>query len=185
MRRRRGESDRSSIVSMSGWLFADMLLVLAIVALGAMLASKESVADYVASVSPSASPTPTSTSPSPSPSPSTSPKPKPTAAPGLNKDPSSFTLVFSTSRLLSRDPSTIANVREQIKRKTEGFKNRRAGFVLTFGGDGNSGTATRVAQIVNAQLVAVRPQLFKGAVLRDFINLSGNNQADVEVYLYR
>jgi hypothetical protein len=166
---------------MSGWLFADMLLVLAIVALGAMLASREAVDAYVgaANASPTPSPTESSSAPSPSPTPSKA------APPGLSKDPKSLTLRFDSGALLRRDPQTLANLRQQIKNQTESIKQRQAGFVLTFGGDSNPSRATDIAEIVNAQLVRVRPALFRGAVLRDFIRLSKSNSADVEIFLYR
>lgn len=78
----------------------------------------------------------------------------------------------------------MASVDRQILAATAPFKNKRAGFVLTFGGDARPGTATRIAEIINAELLRVRPELFRGAVVRDYIQLSQSNSASVQIFLF-
>jgi len=176
MPRRKRES--MNMAGMSGWLFADMLLVLAVVALGAMLASPDSVAAYVKSVRGTTATAKPQVSPTPKPSPT---KPHPLA---LNKTPQEFNLSFDTNALLAGDKATIADVDRQIRAGTLRYAGARAGFVLTFGGNPNPGTATEIARVINQRLMAVRPSLFKGAVLNPFVSLGRTNAANVQIFLY-
>ncbi|WP_149828961.1 hypothetical protein [Streptomyces tailanensis] len=158
---------------LAGWLFADMLLVLALVAMGDQadpLAAKPAT-------KPSPLPSP-SASPSPSPSPSASAKPKKPKGP----------------RAVVRTPVKVAiNARagdkdailRGLRKVTERYDGRQAAFVLTFGRHPDPGGGGAYAHEVNALLEKARPDMFRGATTRDFWKGGASSgHADIEIYFY-
>jgi hypothetical protein len=123
---------------MTGWLFADLLLALAMIFL---------VANSVAHV-PAPPPTPT-----PTPAPTLTPSPTATPAPlnvlDLNYIEVSITQV-DYAKLHQKDPGVIEAIESQIIANSR-LKGRCAGLVLTFGGSaGNSnGVGTQAADDVD------------------------------------
>ncbi|MBY8340737.1 hypothetical protein LXH13_30590 [Streptomyces spinosirectus] len=149
---------RPGVVVLAGWLFADLLLVLALV----------SMADR---------PDPLADPPKPSPAPSTSaptkPHPSPTGPQGVSRSPIKFK-VHGTDK---------GSLQRQLRSATAKWKGRTAALVLTFGG-GQGGTV--YAHRVNGQLSKARPDMFgKRMATDDFLDLSASaNTAVVRVYFY-
>ncbi|WP_431679119.1 hypothetical protein [Kitasatospora sp. KL5] len=163
IRRPRPGRARADGLAMAGWLFADMLLVLALVAMGDQ--GDPVAAERGARPSPSA---PTGPSPSASPSPvSTGPR-------GVEHDP-------VTIRVSGDDTAATA----QIRAATEAHRGRRAAVVLTFGSNRDPGLGQAYAHTVNGLLPQARPEMFAGATTRDFISLEDNpRHASLEIYFY-
>ncbi|GAB2869166.1 hypothetical protein GCM10027074_41060 [Streptomyces deserti] len=145
-------------VVLAGWLFADLLLVLALV-------SMADRPDPLAS-------RPTESA-SPSPSPSASPSPTPTGQPGVSRTYRQFKVRGTDREGLLR----------QIRSGTAKWKGRTAALVLTFGG-GQGGTS--YAHRVNGLLSKARPEMFGARMATDdFHDLSETpNTAVVRVYYY-
>ncbi|MEU6253663.1 hypothetical protein [Streptomyces sp. NPDC047043] len=146
-------------VVLAGWLFADLLLVLALVS---MADRPDPLAN--ARPKPSAS---ASDSASPSPSPS------PTGPQGVSKTPQQFRVHGTDKKALER----------QIRSGTAKWKGRTAALVLTFGG-GQNGTV--YAHNVNGLLSKARSDMFgRRMATDDFHDLSETpDTALVRVYFY-
>ncbi|GHC55531.1 hypothetical protein [Streptomyces flavofungini] len=156
-RRGRGTGSRVAGVVLAGWLFADLLLVLALV----------SMADR---------PDPLAARPKPSKSADgngAKPKPKPTGPRSVERRPEEFT-VKGTDK-----DSLVA----QIGRSTKKWQGRTAALVLTFGGDRNG---TAYAHRVNSLLGKSRPEMFtRKTATDDFHDLSNSpSTAVVRVYFF-
>lgn len=155
MTRRRA---RLGPVALAGWLFADLLLVLAVVTLADRpdpLAAKPR-----ASASPSASP---------SPSPSRSKKPA---------GPRSLDRNRKTFQVKGNDDKALLS---QIRKATAKWDGSEAALVQTFGG-GQGGT--RYAHHVNSLLNKARSGMFpRKVVTDDFLNL-GKRPSTAEVWIY-
>ncbi|EPH45515.1 hypothetical protein STRAU_1420 [Streptomyces aurantiacus JA 4570] len=141
---------------LAGWLFADLLLVLALV----------SMADR---------PDPLAARPKPSKSADASakPKPKPTGPRSVERRPEEF-------KVKGTDKDALT---DQIGRSTKKWRGRTAALVLTFGG-GRNGTV--YAHRVNSLLGAGRPEMFtKKTATDDFHDLSSDaSTAVVRVYFF-
>jgi hypothetical protein len=146
-------------IALAGWLFADFLLVLALVAMGDQ-------ADPLAYQRPS---------PRPSPTHSATPKPTPTPT-----GPRSVMKGRFEFRVSGTDDASLVR---QIKAATASHGTRQAAFVLTFGGTQNG---TAYARRVNALLHTARPHMFdRNTATEDFLNLqAASNTAKVWVYFY-
>ncbi|WP_255954738.1 hypothetical protein [Streptomyces odontomachi] len=155
MTRRRG---RLGPVALAGWLFADLLLVLAVVTLADRpdpLAAKPR-----ASASPSASP-----------SPSPSPSKKPQGPRSLDRKRQSFEVKGNN------DKSLVS----QIRKATAKWDGKEAALVQTFGG-GQGGT--HYAHHVNSLLNKARSGMFpRKAATDDFLKL-GRTPSTAEVWVY-
>ncbi|MFD9905249.1 hypothetical protein [Streptomyces sp. NPDC059063] len=157
-RRGRGSGGRIAGVVLAGWLFADLLLVLALV----------SMADR---------PDPLAARPKPSQSAGSSgahkKKPKDSGPPSVERTPEEFKV-----RGTDRD-GLVA----QIGRSTRKWEGRRAALVLTFGG-GQSGTV--YAHRVNALLGKGRPGMFTAKTATDDFHDLGSkpDTAVVRVYFF-
>ncbi|MCX4884376.1 MULTISPECIES: hypothetical protein [unclassified Streptomyces] len=150
---------RPGVVVLAGWLFADLLLVLALVS---MADRPDPLANARPKPSPSAS---GSTSPSPTPT--------PTGPQGVSRSPEQFR-VHGTDK---------GGLERQIRSGTSKWKGRTAALVLTFGG-GQSGTV--YAHSVNKLLSRAQPGMFgKRMATDDFHDLSERpDTALVRVYFY-
>jgi hypothetical protein len=154
------------VLALAGWLFADLLLVLALVAMGGQ---PDPLAAQAAHATPSAS---RGASPRPS---HTKPKPRPTprGPRAVEKRSVRFTVHGADRGALVR----------QLQRATKGYRKRKAAIVLTFGG---GAAGEEYAAKVNSLLTAARPGLFpRGTTTRDYLNLSGpSDTATLEVFFY-
>jgi len=154
----------------AGWLFADLLLAIAMLFL---------VANSVAHVTPPPTPTPTPTL-----------TPKPTPLPVLDLKPVVITITnVNYAALHAGDPATIADIERQIK-ANKALQGRRAGLELTFGGSGG-GQASGGLQAARDMDVLVLPGLanqgfvFRGCVYREFFAIDkpiGTLELDIYVF---
>lgn len=169
--RLRRTAPRSRGLHLAGWLFADMLLVLALIAMGDQ---GDPVAARRATAGASPSPSPSATGsevPSAPPSP-TNPGPR-----GVEHDPVTVDV--------SGDGGDAAGLAAQIRTATEQYAGRQAAVVLTFGSNRDPGVGQAYAHTVNALLEQARPEMFRGTTTRDFISLADNpRHASLEIYFY-
>ncbi|MFF8771513.1 hypothetical protein [Kitasatospora sp. NPDC015120] len=160
---------RARGVHLAGWLFADMLLVLALVAMGDQgdpVAARRAVATPTATAEPSATTgaTPTAT-------------PTPAGPRGVEHDPVTVDV--------SGESSDADGLTAQIRAATERYAGRQAAVVLTFGSNRDPGLGQAYAHTVNGLLAQARPEMFRGTTTRDFISLADNpRHASLEIYFY-
>ncbi|MBL3669685.1 hypothetical protein JL475_27615 [Streptomyces sp. M2CJ-2] len=148
---------------MAGWLFADMLLVLALVSMGDR--GDPLAAQASASASKSADATP-------SPEPSSTP----TGPRSVARKPVKIHLaaaVGDTTRMV-----------KQLRAATTRYEGREAAFVLTFGQAPEPGDGQAYAQEVNEALRKAQPDMFTDATTRDFWSRGPSGSADLEIYFY-
>ncbi|GHO65065.1 hypothetical protein KSC_039570 [Ktedonobacter sp. SOSP1-52] len=113
----RKRSFRSSPVSV-GWLFADLLLALAMI----FLIANTNITPLKASIRPKPTPSPTAT-----------PSPTPIPIPRLELQPHRFTINIDANGYLSNNADAINNAKKQIR--SQGFlKGRSVGLVIAYGG---------------------------------------------------
>ncbi|MEW2352983.1 hypothetical protein [Spirillospora sp. NPDC029432] len=156
MKRRRP----SLTILMAGWLFADMLLALTIVMLGAEAPPKAEA--------------------SPAGGPSVSKSPCAAQVRGVESRPVSAKFRVSPA---ARGRTLIAQVKRGLRDETRGFAGKRAGMVLTFGGDGGSGQGVALASRVNTALRAAYPNVFQSSATRNFHDLSASaGSVSMEIY---
>lgn len=161
-----------STTSLAGWLFADFLLVFALVMTGTRLPEPER-GPHGPTASPSATPSPT---PSPVPSPTARP-------PGLSRDPVTVTVTLETAAVLRHDESAVRALRAALRKKRL-LEGRRAGMVLTFGAQSSGGAL--YAKAVNALLSRVDEELFGDVTTCDFHNLrAANGWVELDIYLFQ
>ncbi|MFZ3499385.1 hypothetical protein ACODT5_40300 [Streptomyces sp. 5.8] len=159
MKRPEAGSGLLSPAAIAGWLFADMLLVFALVALGNQpdLAKSRPAAQ-------SAVPSPTVSV-------------KPAGPRAVEKK--------GVEVSVSGDPDDQEALITQIRAVTSTHEGREAAMVLTFGGGGNAAAGQVYAHSVNRLLAAARPEMFTQTTTRDFHNLSGpSGSAELEIYFY-
>ncbi|GAA4126813.1 hypothetical protein [Actinomadura keratinilytica] len=156
MRRAGGRLSAVGIAALAGWLFADMLLVLAVVT----MADRP---DPLAAASPGPSGGGASAGPSPT----------PTGPRSLVKKAEKFEVAGTDEDDLVR----------QIRRKTERWAGREAALVLTFGG---SSGGNRYAHRVNSLLGKARPKMFtRDTATEDYHALDAPaDTASLTVYFY-
>ncbi|WP_327677933.1 hypothetical protein [Kitasatospora sp. NBC_00458] len=156
---------------LAGWLFADLLLVLALVAMGDQ-------GDPVAAARATATPTPTAgASATATASATPPPAPTPTGPRGVEHD--------AVTVDVTGDPSDTAGLAAQIRAGTERYAGRQAAVVLTFGSNRDPGVGQAYAHTVNGLLAQARPEMFQGTTTRDFISLTDNpRHASLEIYFY-
>ncbi len=156
-------------VHLAGWLFADMLLVLALVAMGDQ---GDPVAAERAAAAPTATPSASATT-----SAAPAPAPTPTGPRGVEHDPVTVDV--------TGDSSDTAGLTAQIRAATEPYAGRQAAVVLTFGSNRDPGIGQAYAHAVNGLLAQARPEMFRGTTTRDFLSLADNpRHASLEIYFY-
>lgn len=168
-------SSGHSMFGGTGWLFADLLLALALAFL---------LATTVGSA--------TSIKATPKTVPTVHPTHKPRQAsqpPPLELDPVHVTFnIADPTGLATGSPSAVAAIRTTILQKTRGIKNRSAGIVLLFGGNGSEYPSwMQVDQGVEKVLESLSSpgQLFHpGTRYRPFLNLSDASQFSMDIYLF-
>lgn len=164
--------------ALAGWIFADILIVLFIVSLGAAAAPP----------APLATPTPT---PTPTATPS-KPVERPKAKPALRPKAVSVTVKVNPDRLLdsgSPRAGQLKSVCRQLKRsiKAKDRTGDRAALVLIFGGGGDVTDAQRRANLIGRGLKSCAGQrtFDKKVVSRDFWDGSlPVNRARLEIFVY-
>ncbi|MFC6881408.1 hypothetical protein [Actinomadura yumaensis] len=156
MKRRRS----SLTVLLAGWLFADMLLALTIVMLGAEAPPKAEA--Y--------------------PSGGASPSKSPCAAQvrGVKSKPALAKFPVSPG---ASGRTLVAQVKKGLRKQASGFADKRAGMVLTFGGNGGSGQGVALASRVNTALREAYPSVFQSAATRNFHDLAASaGSISMEIY---
>lgn len=148
---------------LAGWLFADMLLVLALVAMG----DQGDPVKAASSAKPHA------------PIASASPKPRPshTGPRAVLRKPVKVSIDAA--------PGDRDRIVRRLRSVTAPYAGRQAAFVLTFGRHADPGPGGEYAHEVNALLAKARPDMFKGATTRDFWKGGASaGHADIEIYFY-
>ncbi|WP_330239711.1 hypothetical protein [Streptomyces sp. NBC_00525] len=156
---------RFNPVHLAGWLFADMLLVLALVSMGDR-------GDPLAAEASGASPRPSASTSATAPK----PKPSPTGPRSVERKPVKFEVTASAG-------DTDAMV-SQLTRKTARYKGRTAAFVITFGNAPETGVGQAYAEEINKALKVARPTMFRGATPRNFWSKGSTGSADLEIYFF-
>uniref|UniRef100_UPI00215D7D4F hypothetical protein n=1 Tax=Streptomyces phytophilus TaxID=722715 RepID=UPI00215D7D4F len=155
---------------LAGWLFADVLLVLALIAMGDQgdpAAARQPSPD--ASASPGTDGKDGKGKPEPSPS-----RSGPRA---VEREP--------VKVAVEADSSDRTRLVEQLRKVTAKHEGRQAAIVLTFGHHQDAGAGVAYARRVNSLLDDARPRMFRGATTRDFVLLQGaGGRADLEIYFY-
>lgn len=178
-------------VSLAGWLFADLLLGLAMIffvfnTVGSQPAPTPT--PVMITETPTASPTSTAT-PTPIPTPIGTLVAIP--GPALEQTPVTTILTTNIHALLGPEgqakDAERARVRAQIREYFGEFVGlKAAGMVLTFGRSPDWREGARLAAEVNSLLVTELPQVFGGAALRNFYSIQDDpdmiGTVKVEVY---
>lgn len=151
---------RFNPVHLAGWLFADMLLVLALVSMGDR-------GDPLAA---------TATGPTPEASASPKPTPTPTGPRSVERKPVKMDVTAASGA----DDAVVT----QLRQKTRQYEGRTAAFVLTFGNDPDTAAGQAYAKRINKALKAARPDMFRGATTRDFWHGGPAGSADLEIYFF-
>ncbi|XVQ89154.1 hypothetical protein ACQP2K_17590 [Microbispora siamensis] len=164
MRTRQGSG---SSLLLAGWLFADLLLALTIIMLGAQ-------------APPPAPAMPLASEGSASPSPSPSPSPCATWAAGVAAKP---TKVSFRVNPVASDEELLAEVKRELRKHKKRLAGRHAGMVLTFGANGGTGDGVRLATRVNAAAGEAFPSIFQTAATRNFHDLAApSGSISMEIY---
>lgn len=158
---------RFSPLHLAGWLFADMLLVLALVSMG----DRGDPLAAQAAASPSPSPS-ASAEDEPSPEPS----PTPTGPRSVERKPVKLSV--------SAEAGDAAHMVRQLQESTARYEGRSAAFVLTFGQAHEPSDGQAYAREINKALRNARPEMFTDATTRDFWNGGAPGTADLEIYFY-
>jgi hypothetical protein len=155
----------------TGWLFADLLLALALVFL---------LATTVGAVPPA----PTHSTPKPTGS-------SPAQPPPLQLDPVHITFTIADPvGLASGSPSAIAAVRATILKMTSGIKERSAGIVLLFGGNGNGAQDPPWEQVDQGVENVLKSLSGTGQLFHQetrympFLNIASPSQFAMDIYLF-
>lgn len=170
---------KSSLIAPVGWLFADLLLALAMLFLVANTFDVPAKPTPTPRVQVTKLPTPTAKPV----------KPTPTPIPSLNTASVEFTLTFDYQGLLNNSPSVINDLKQQIRSQSK-LKGGRAGFVIMYGGGypNQSALADQVVTMVQGVFMQLGTEGFvfiKTAYhspLGDFAD--GLGTVNVEIYLY-
>jgi hypothetical protein len=190
---------------LSGWLFADLLLGLAVVFLVALPGGN--IKPVVVPPTPTATHTPTSTATNtPSPLPTSTPTytptptltqtptatatPIPTATPKpdlvLSQQSITFVLRADADKLLRGDPGEKQRLLASLKSQVANYHNKKAGIVLTFGASSRADDGKALARAANALLDDPSvSDIFSSAVKREYIDLStGKRRGDIELEVF-
>lgn len=172
--------------SLAGWLFADLLLGLAMLFL--VFNTKATYIPNTLTSTPSPTKTPSQTpspkeerinkksinkiisthTPTPNKQVNTLPKITATANIGLELIPSHESVFVNAERVLKNDPKVLHSLRNQIIADFKKYEGRKVGLVITLGYHGNVGDGVRLAKIANNILIEEYPEVFNGAVTKPF-----------------
>ncbi|MEU1176876.1 hypothetical protein ABZ464_04370 [Streptomyces sp. NPDC005820] len=157
---------RFTPLHLAGWLFADMLLVLALVSMGDR--GDPLAAQAATRPSPSASAADAEPSPEPSPTPQ-GPR-------SVERKPVKVHVTAAVG--------DTARMVKQLRAATARYEGRAAAFVLTFGQAVEPSDGQAYAREINKSLRKARPDMFTDATTRDFWNGGSAGAADLEIYFY-
>jgi hypothetical protein len=170
---RRDSRPSPALFGAAGWLFADLLLALAMIFLVTNTAGHLSAA-----------------APTPLPAHAT-PTPKPTALPALDLTPIVLTVSVDYAQLHAGDPAALAAVEGQL-RGDRRLAGRRAGLVLIFGGvqGATEGAGLQAAQdiatLLLSRLGAQGFVFYGGTVYRAFFATDKPaGTVELDVYVFR
>lgn len=202
------KSAEPDVTKMAGWLFADLLLAIALIFLATATGGNASTetpttpfssttVTLIPSTTPTLIPTATpTTTPTPTVSPSPSPPPLPTATPprtgGLDPEPAIVTLSTNMNLLLGVDNpqkrDEVARVRQLIRSRVAIFDDLRAGMVLCSGTTlaSQPSRGRLLAETVNALLVEELPEVFGDAAFKAYHYLTGDSSriGGIEMEIY-
>ncbi|MGH2486399.1 MAG: hypothetical protein ACRDHE_10330 [Ktedonobacterales bacterium] len=175
---RRGNHGRGALLfGVTGWLFADLFVALAMGFL---------VANTVGQVLPA---TPTPVRAHSGPTATATILPTATPLPALNLTPITLNLTVDYQGLLNHNAGTIAQIEGQVRGDAR-LKGKRAGLVLSFGG-ASFGTNLAI-QVANGCDTAVLQDLgrqnyvFIDTVYRDFFTLDADpSSLQIDVYVFK
>lgn len=175
----RQQREHTDVVSLAGWLFADLLLALVVVTLASGAGRSPGSGSEGAGDEPErVTMTETTT---------TTVQPE-----GVEPTPFTFEVAGDYGVLTGPDGPAKDAERERVigeirsNFEAAGVTTRRVGFVLTFGVHASPGEGTALARLYNDLLRAAQPQMFEGATMRDFWSSAGpTGVARFEVYFMR
>lgn len=205
MLRKRSRSNRTSVIMLAGWVFADIFLGLMMIFMisstqnplpaGANSGAATPNASDIAATSVAARALTPIALPSNTPSPTATPPP-PTATPrpgeSVSLKPVEFSVVVNADRLLGADAPGRASERASVAQQVRAVfakgvisSNQIAGLVLTFGGSPSTSEGPALAKAVNDVLKSEFASTFGGATTRDYLDLgSPRGTVLVEVFVY-
>ncbi|WP_037935716.1 hypothetical protein [Streptosporangium roseum] len=195
----------STSTLLAGWLFADLLLGLTIIMLGAQAPPPSPVRPLADATQPPPDPTQprpaaspplagvTQLSPEPTPSPAEEsltptrpPSPSPVPSPctgrvgGVRAKP--ITISFQVTPG-AHDDMLAAQIRQELRKHRDRLAGQHAGMVLTFAADGGTGNGVRLATRVNTAIREAYPRIFGTAVTRNFHDLDApRGSISMEIY---
>ncbi|MEV4242154.1 hypothetical protein AB0J63_01970 [Streptosporangium canum] len=195
----------STSTLLAGWLFADLLLGLTIIMLGAQAPPPSPVRPLAGAAQPPPDPTQpqpeasrpladaTQLSPEPTPSPAEEsptpalpPSPSPVPSPctgrvgGVRAKP--ITIAFQVTPG-AHDDMLAAQIRQELRKHRDRLAGQHAGMVLTFAADGGTGNGVRLATRVNTAIREAYPRIFGTAVTRNFHDLDApRGSISMEIY---
>lgn len=138
MKNRSGEDLKKSFMGSAGWLFADLLLALAMLFL---IANSVSQPKPIVHITPTATATATATA----------------LPPRLEQNYHRFSITIDPGKLLNNDPAEKANVIRQVKAQSF-LHNRTVGLVIVYGGAptvNDISTATSIADNIYSILIGL------------------------------
>lgn len=175
MRKSYREDLKNSFTVSAGWLFADLLLALAMLFLAANTFAIRPPPKTLLT------PTPTATAAA---------TPKPTVLPRLELNFHEFTINVDPNGLLNGSQSAIASVEKEVKAQTI-LRGRSVGLVIAYGGapsDNQISQAQAVAGKVYGVLKILGKQGFaftRSSYYNTLYDLGGNtNIATIDIYLF-
>ncbi|MEV1244855.1 hypothetical protein [Nonomuraea sp. NPDC049750] len=155
-----------SLIALAGWLFADLLLGLTIIMLGAQAAAPAS--------------------PEPSPEPAASPSASPSSSgcavrvAGVSSKPLKISFRVDPS---ASGRQLVTQVKTALRTHNGRLAGRHAGMVLTFGANGATGDGVQLAGRVNEAARRAYPGVFKAAATRNFHDLAApSGSISMEIY---
>lgn len=172
-------------VSMAGWLFADLLLGLAMLFLVFNTVGEKTTPLSTLTPSPTLSPTsaiqkinktdvPNNVEPitrsTVTPTKFVTPLPEVTATAqiGLDLTPSLVSVSVDSQKILNGDLDEIENLRSQIRYKIGDFQEKRVGLVITLGYHQTVGGGMKLAKLGNEVLLDLYPEVFGRSVMKPF-----------------
>jgi hypothetical protein len=199
MKKVRSSRSGRDTVALAGWLFADLLLGLAMLFFVFNTVGTLEAAQPTPTPTPTTTPTTTPTStptatPTPTSRPTATATPTPYATPTpstvLEREPVTISTRVDAVLLLRGDSAETARLRAELNRLLGQYVGRRrAGIVLTFGGSPDFVEGEKIAAVVNQLLETTLPGVFAGSVRRNFHNIypdpSRRGEVELEIYMLR
>jgi hypothetical protein len=158
-------SKKNTIFMTAGWLFADLLLVLAVIFL--VSSSKVTQNASISSRSMSVTPSPFFTA-TPHSSPTFSVLPGDNLEVGLDTTPVIFIVNVTPVSFLGDNALESKRLQASLKNYVSDYSDKKAGLVITLGFHSNIGTGMQLAIRGNKELLNLYPDVFKNSVMKPF-----------------